>query len=561
MNEVTDPALLAMLNAPETGSEVTDPALLEQLNSEVTDPEVLAQLNAPQTANTDAANAAIAQAVEQGRSRVEIENIARQNGVDPASLSGIDEAIAFRKKYGRYGGTVETGRTFDSPPTPQVAAPGQEDRGAVDASLRGAADSLSFGFSDEIGAGFGAATNSLSNLVGEGTGESFGDYYTRSRDDQRASLASAQENHPYAFAGGQIAGGLGTLFVPGAGASTLGRLAIRGAAEGALYGTGSADGSAVDRLIGGARGAAIGGAVAPVAGAAARVISPTVSRGAQRLLDRNIPLTPGQILGSNGGAVGTIAREAEQSLKSLPVVGGLVGKAEDRAVTEFNRQAAGYAAGHNVAQRLRPEQYVEKARRMVESDVFNAVDDQALSRAALADRRVRFLENNSDAVWGRASPVDLYASSRRGGVDPSFRNWIADAAEVMGESDGLVTRGGNYIDGLVGNIIGGDPRSSRGAAEWAKRGLRTLTGGAVASIGGIPAVAGATVAGLLYTRPGQALARSALTGSWSGAAGKAARDQITRLAPRFTPVTGSNYDDRFIYTPNIEGSINPDEVQ
>lgn len=148
------------------------------------------------------------------------------------------------------------------------------------------ADSLGqgalFGFSDEIAGGVGAAVNSALNLLGKGTGESFGDAYRGIRDSARDNAAAFAERNPGTDLGLQVVGGLVT---GGAGAARAGAfhaaknaptlagrlrpIVSTGAVQGGAYGAGT---SGADMTQGGTRelikdatsGAAVGAATAPL---------------------------------------------------------------------------------------------------------------------------------------------------------------------------------------------------------------------------------------------------------------------------------------------------------
>lgn len=129
---------------------------------------------------------------------------------------------------------------------------------------------------------------------------------------------------------------LGSVGPASAGLGLGGRIAL-GAAQGAAssatmpitdpteqtnYGTNKLANAAVGGL---------GGAVInPLVSAVGGVISPNVSAAARQLLDRNVPLTPGQIL---GGA----AARTEEKLTSVPVLGDMIKNSQVRAVQGFNR--------------------------------------------------------------------------------------------------------------------------------------------------------------------------------------------------------------------------------
>lgn len=131
----------------------------------------------------------------------------------------------------------------------------------ITAGLRGALDSFSFGFDDEIGAalntGFGA----------------WGDFKEH-LDESRRLKREAREARPVAYGVGQFAGALPSAFVPLGAAARAGSLgakigqgALAGAAMGGLYGLGSGDeGDRLASAQGGVMsGGLIGGAI-PLAG-------------------------------------------------------------------------------------------------------------------------------------------------------------------------------------------------------------------------------------------------------------------------------------------------------
>ena len=161
---------------------------------------------------------------------------------------------------------------------------------------RGAADMLSFGFADEIGAG-----------VETGAGL-WGDY-GQELEAYRDAYEKAREANPGIYLAGQITGAVAPALVTGgtsllpAGAATAGRVAYGagnlarnaglgraalqtgayGAGQGGLYGFGSGEGTA-DRLLGAGINAGTGavtGAIAPVAGAALSKAASGAVRGAQ----------------------------------------------------------------------------------------------------------------------------------------------------------------------------------------------------------------------------------------------------------------------------------------
>ncbi len=123
---------------------------------------------------------------------------------------------------------------------------------------------------------------------------------------------------------GTIGGTLPTLALPGGGLA-------QGAAAGAL--------STDARDFGGvAKDAIIGGAIGRAGDAVAGLIAPQVSANVRRLIDEGVRLTPGQILGQ-GGALGRLAKNAEDIIGSVPIAGAAVRAAQERGVQDLNSAA------------------------------------------------------------------------------------------------------------------------------------------------------------------------------------------------------------------------------
>lgn len=159
----------------------------------------------------------------------------------------------------------------------QQQQPQQSNRvqSGADAAILGALDTATFGLIDEAGAGLDWAMGQLP----WGSGTSYEDALAANRGE----ASYAQEEHPWAYLGGQIAGGVGTGIAAAPltasarfAGSTLGPRILAGAADGAIfgggYGFGSGEGGFGNRAVEGATGAAIGtaaGAAFPLAAAGA----------------------------------------------------------------------------------------------------------------------------------------------------------------------------------------------------------------------------------------------------------------------------------------------------
>jgi hypothetical protein len=158
--------------------------------------------------------------------------------------------------------------------------------GTLPALARGAADTLTFGTSDEIAAGLNTAWDAGKAALGLGQASTFDENVARSR----AAHAYDEQNNPYARLGGQVAGGVGSgLGMARAGLLATPRLAAtasrpvrygvaagEGAALSGAYGLGSGEG-AVGRLEEGAKALGPGA----IFGAAGETVAPAISTGAR----------------------------------------------------------------------------------------------------------------------------------------------------------------------------------------------------------------------------------------------------------------------------------------
>lgn len=223
---------------------------------------------------------------------------------------------------------------------------------SVDATARGAADTLTFGLADEIAAGVNTFLP-LDRLVGNDQivsiwdGLSPQDAYARNLELQRGVDAADEKNRPVSRFAGQFAGGLvggtglakavpgaSTILTSGSKAARVAKTSALAAFGGGAYGGGSApEGERVTNALTGA-------AVAPVAGflgsQAAKTLggflAPVVDPAIARLRDAGVKLTPGQAM---GGAF----NRAEAKLQALPVVGDMIRSGRRRSIETFNDAA------------------------------------------------------------------------------------------------------------------------------------------------------------------------------------------------------------------------------
>lgn len=242
----------------------------------------------------------------------------------------------------------------------------RRDMGAIerrlDAGIRGAADTMTFGFADEIAAG----ANTILPLdpgARAGWQDGFGNAYRRNLDLQRGIDQADIQDVPVSRGTGQVAGG---IVAPGAMASgryiaaapslisATGRGMMIGGAAGATYGAGSAEGPIEQRIEGAQDGFMTGAAAGGVLGGGGRVVGGAVDSGLERMMtgpraqavqtlrDNGVSLTPGQ-------AMGGIAKNAEDLGQRLPIVGPAIRGARERGRDSLNR-AVGNRALDNIGE-------------------------------------------------------------------------------------------------------------------------------------------------------------------------------------------------------------------
>lgn len=173
---------------------------------------------------------------------------------------------------------------FDPGKSFEVVNPPAKEEGVASqagAAMRGGAQGITFGYADEATAGVGGLIDWAQGKLGMRGDISLSDAYHTRRDAIRMADAKAEDEFPKTFVGGQVGGGLLTAFVPGLGAMNavkgagVAQTAIKGAAAGALAGTGSAR-EITDIPDEGVKGALLGGAIgggAKIAGKMAGAIA------------------------------------------------------------------------------------------------------------------------------------------------------------------------------------------------------------------------------------------------------------------------------------------------
>jgi hypothetical protein len=327
---------------PHTGAPVAD-------HPDETKAEPWAEQYAAPAPNPDHAgvNEMLRKAVDSGATADQVMEIARANGVpNYQNLAGnIAAAVKWRKQHGNYAGYVEAFGDAAADVKPQVRKTARNEVSTLDGFGQGLKQGLTLNHSDEMGAGIDAAANSVANLFGAGNGQDFGDFYMDARDQRRELAADAEEQHPWAYNGGQIVGAVAPALAGGAGASLLGRAAI----EGGIIGLGQSEATDAGTV---ARDAAVGAAVGGLsAGALNRlgaVISPRVAPLVQKLMGQGIDLTPAAVLRAGGPVARTLGKGVDMVARRGAIAGEVMRGAEQRSLDSVDaavaRQDAAVAA-------------------------------------------------------------------------------------------------------------------------------------------------------------------------------------------------------------------------
>lgn len=193
--------------------------------------------------------------------------------------------------------------------------------------LRTTGQGVLMGGADEAEAAVRAAVETPLNL------SDYGESYSNALQDIRANIKAFRASNPASAYGSEIAGsiaGLGKIAAPFRAAKAFKNVSapVKATVAGGVYGFNAGEGGFENRSIDAAQNAVLSG----TATKALKAVAPNISKAAQALRDKGIPLTPGQLL---GGATQRI----EQAASSVPFVGASVDSARRRAVESFNRVA------------------------------------------------------------------------------------------------------------------------------------------------------------------------------------------------------------------------------
>ena len=355
--------------------------------------------------------------------------------------------------------------------------------GAIDATIRGATDTLTLGSSDEI-TGF---MNAL------GTGDlSKGSINSEIQRQRDIDAADARVN-PWARMGGQFAGG---LLLPYSKGSIL-KSGAQGAALGGAYGFGSGEGGITDRLPNALSGAVVDGALGAGVPAAVNGISAVYSKAKAPInaartvadnlginstpattggaLSRGLQMAYGNLPGSSAAVENAAARETGDLANAARTVAGDLGPVSTPAGSG-KAIARGAGAWERVTRKEAQRLYGERdklmggpdvpvpmvesraaidsfAQRFPNSPVLATLRESPAVRRlekALPDKGVLTLRESTEIL--SEARAALRNARRNGAVTPAMEARIADVEQAI-END--VLNAARQVDQAAGRTTGG----------------------------------------------------------------------------------------------------------
>lgn len=369
-----------------------------------------------------------------------------------------------------------------TPDEGSVQAPGEV--GGMEALGRGALQGISLGFGDEI-------QGALQSIFTDKT-------YQQARDSARQANARAQAAHSTLYGGGEVAGGLASMFVPGLGIAEgagLGTVAAKSALAGGLGGLGSSEATDVGGI---AKDIGVGAALGGAGGAVAHGVGVGIGRA----------LGGAEEAGSRQAVKGIVAGEGKAPPASMALTRKLIDNEnvpgllrEDVNGTTLAREA------YKPAEAIQPlveakqaeigkglDEIYDKADAasggVKVSDLVKHYDSQIaeLGKSPINESEVRSLEKVRDSVLKAWAPDLGAALKTEEAANPAVRTAIlksldasvpskevralATKLQSQGATDetnpalatqirqrlGSVTR--DFVNGHVGNVLGADDRAA-----------------------------------------------------------------------------------------------------
>ncbi|HUQ36670.1 MAG TPA: hypothetical protein VM144_09880 [Aestuariivirga sp.] len=294
------------------------------------------------------------------------------SGLDPTDLS---IARAKDDPFGKYLRSLSMQpRQGETPDQREQRLYGKPMQGPskTESFVRGAANTASWGFGDEMAAGMESVT---------------GGDYNQALDRQRQSADVAQEENPWSYGGGQVAGAVvpGLLTAGATTAPTLGGRVVQGGltagGQGAVYGFGEGEDGVVPRL----QEAGKTGAISTVLGGAAPVIASGVGaawRGVSNwLASRGVDAKATAEILDMVQQSGMTPQQAEQRLNELGPEGMLADISSGMQVETAGTARADVGAGNLITDRLkfRRESAPSRVRNVLDTTIGQFKDPETLA--------------------------------------------------------------------------------------------------------------------------------------------------------------------------------------
>lgn len=334
--------------------------------------------------------------------------------------------------------------------------------GKVDATMRGAADTMSFGFADEIAAGGDALFNPI---FGSGQdGESFSDRYNANLKQQRGIDDADYENRFGYRLGGQLAGAVtGGLGMAKSGLSAsanavnagkslgtvTGASIKEGAILGGLHGFGSGEGGIDSRLLstgkGLASGAVIGGAMPIVVSTISKALGSAAAPVMSRIYPENyaykVIAEGAKRSGKTPNEVAQAMHQAQLEGQDLFAVADALGNSGERMMSTVVRNP------HNERQAVvdfLQQRQAGQGDRLSNflAEGFSAPDTAAQRAANLRAQRNATVNANDEAARKTAA----------GAVDPSAAIQAADDFLIPGSAQ-IMNPGNNIADNSIETAV------------------------------------------------------------------------------------------------------------
>jgi len=304
--------------------------------------------------------------------------------------------------------------------------------------VRQVGQGLTFGLSDEVQSGISALIDSV------GSDQTFSEAYDRSQEDLRRKREAFEEDNEalamgLELAGGLLTGGAGAARVLGSqavrNAPTLGRALAgigTGAAEGAIYGAGTAD--AGERLQGAAEGGgygALGGAVAaPIANIAGRALGAGANRLASLATDTPTGAAK-RVIRDTANATGLTPDEAVKRMRELGPDAVLAD------LDEGTRMIARAGANRMGPMREQAQKFVIDRDRAQNQRLLSTIEAAAGSSKSFANTQKNIVQQRQE----QAGP--LYDLARRKGLEltPDLRE-IVKNVNIQGAANKLASLSG-----------------------------------------------------------------------------------------------------------------------